>query len=94
MNSVLRLVVTFAAGAAAMYYFDPVAGRRRRAVARDRTAAARHDVEGYARAKCRRAAGRLQGFVSIESRLSAGDEPAPEPGRAGTEPPREGFPQP
>ena len=72
MNSMLRLAATFAAGAAAMYYLDPVAGRRRRAVARDRTTAACHDAEHYARGKLRRAADRAQGVVAeTRSRVAA-----------------------
>jgi len=64
MNSMLRLAATFAAGAAAMYYLDPAAGRRRRAIARDRTSAACHDAEHYARGKVRRVADRAQGVVA------------------------------
>lgn len=72
MNSMLRLAATFAAGAAIMYYLDPVAGRRRRAVARDRTASACHDAEHYARGKLRRAADRAQGVVAeARSRVAA-----------------------
>jgi len=72
MNSMLRLAATFAAGAAAMYYLDPVAGRRRRALARDRTTAACHDAEHYARGKLRRAADRAQGVVAeTRSRVAA-----------------------
>lgn len=74
MNSVLRLAATFAAGAAAMYYLDPVAGRRRRAVARDRTSAACHDAEHYARGKVRRAADRAQGVVA-ETRSRVAGQP-------------------
>lgn len=61
MNAVVRLAVAFAAGAAVMYYFDPVAGRRRRALARDQGVAAGHDVEDFARAKSKRAADRAHG---------------------------------
>src|SRR5690606_7479765 len=72
MNSLFRLAATFAAGAAAMYYFDPIAGRRRRAVTRDRTVAACHDAEHYARGKLRRAADRAQGLVAeARSRVAA-----------------------
>jgi osmotically-inducible protein OsmY len=56
MNAVVRLAVAFAAGAAAMYYFDPVAGRRRRAMTRDQGVAAGHEVEDLARAKSKHAA--------------------------------------
>lgn len=74
MNSLLRLAATFAAGAAAMYYFDPIAGRRRRAVTRDRTVAACHDAEHYARGKLRRAADRAQGLAA-EARARVAAQP-------------------
>ena len=74
MNTVVRLAVAFAAGAAAMYYFDPVAGRRRRALARDQGVAASHDVEDFARAKSKRAADRMHGAKARASARLA-DEP-------------------
>lgn len=64
MNSVFRLVATFAAGAAAMYYLDPTVGRRRRALVRDQAVSACHDAEHFARAKSRRAADRVQGVMA------------------------------
>jgi len=64
MNSALRLITAFAAGAAAMYYLDPATGRRRRNLARDQAIAAGHDVEHYARAKSRRVAGRARGVLA------------------------------
>jgi osmotically-inducible protein OsmY len=74
MNTLFRLATVFAAGAAAMYYFDPVAGRRRRALVRDRGVAAGHDIEDYARAKGKRAADRLHG-VAAEARAHMADPP-------------------
>lgn len=71
MNVVLRWVVAFAAGAAAMYYLDPVAGRRRRAMARDQGLAAGHDATDFVRAKSKRAADRMQGVMArARSRMS------------------------
>lgn len=64
MNSIVRLATTLAAGAAAMYFLDPVAGRRRRAQARDRSAAACRDADHYVRGKCQHAAGKLQGVIA------------------------------
>ena len=58
------LAAAFAAGAALMYYLDPVAGRRRRALARDRGVSVGHDAEHFARAKSRRAIDRAQGMVA------------------------------
>lgn len=74
MNAVVRLAVAFAAGAAVMYYFDPVAGRRRRALARDQGVAAGHDVEDFARAKSKRATDRAHG-VKARTRARLADEP-------------------
>lgn len=64
MNTVLRMAVTFAAGAAIMYYLDPAAGRRRRSLVRDRAVSVRHEAEHYARAKSKRAADRVQGALA------------------------------
>jgi hyperosmotically inducible periplasmic protein len=74
MNAVVRLAVAFAAGAAAMYYFDPVAGRRRRTMTRDQGVAAGHEVEDFARAKSKRAADRVHG-VKARTRARLSDEP-------------------
>ncbi|RPE81589.1 BON domain-containing protein [Vulcaniibacterium tengchongense] len=64
MHPVLRVITAFAAGAAIMYYFDPVAGRRRRAMVRDRAVATRHDAEGFVRAKSKRAVDRVHGALA------------------------------
>lgn len=64
MNTVSKIATAFAAGATAMYFLDPLVGRRRRALVRDKGVAAGHDIEDYARAKGRRAADRLQGVVA------------------------------
>lgn len=64
MNIVLRVAAAFAAGAVAMYYLDPVVGRRRRALVRDKEVAARHDVGDFVRAKSKRAADRVHGAVA------------------------------
>ena len=64
MNPMLRVVASFAAGAAFMYYLDPVAGRRRRSLVRDQAVSVRHDAERYARAKSKRAADHVQGALA------------------------------
>jgi hypothetical protein len=64
MNSVMRLVTAFAAGAAIMYYFDPETGRRRRAMAREQGVGAGHDIEDFARNRSKRAADHVQGAVA------------------------------
>lgn len=63
-NTLLKLVASFAAGAAIMYYLDPATGRRRRALVRDQSVAARHEVRDFARAKTRRAANRMRGALA------------------------------
>ena len=74
MNTLFRLATAFAAGAATMYYFDPAAGRRRRALVRDRGVAAGHDIEDYARAKGKRAVDRLHG-AAAEAHAHMADHP-------------------
>ena len=71
MKTVFRLAAAFAAGAAVMYFMDPVAGRRRRALRRDQGVAARHQVENLVRAKSRRVMHQLQGTAArARARLS------------------------
>lgn len=64
MNPLLRVVASFAAGAAFMYYLDPVAGRRRRSLVRDQAVAVQHDAERLVRAKSKRAADHMQGALA------------------------------
>jgi hyperosmotically inducible periplasmic protein len=64
MNSVLRLAVSFAAGAAVMYYFDPIGGRRRRKRMQDQAVSVGHDAAEYGRVKTKRAADRLRGTLA------------------------------
>ena len=51
-------------GALAMYYFDPVSGKRRRALLRDQLAYARQEAGGYARGTLKHARSRAQGVVA------------------------------
>jgi len=64
MNRVMRLATAFAAGAAVMYYLDPQAGRRRRALVRDKSAAVGHDVKEAARSRTRRAVNHVRGAAA------------------------------
>lgn len=64
MGTLFRLATAFAAGAAAMYYFDPLAGRRRRALVRDKGVSMRHDLEDYAETRSKHAADRMQGAAA------------------------------
>jgi len=57
-----------------MYYFDPIAGRRRRALVRDQGVSATHDVEDFATAKSKRAADRVHG-VAAKTRARLREEP-------------------
>lgn len=61
MGQLLRLAAAFAAGATAMYLLDPVAGRRRRGIARDKVRAAGQDIQDFAQDTARHAADRLHG---------------------------------
>lgn len=63
LNTFLAGFAGIAAGVAAMYYLDPVSGRRRRALVRDQVLAAGHQAADYAGAKGKRAVDRLKGYA-------------------------------
>jgi osmotically-inducible protein OsmY len=73
MNA-MRLAVAFAAGAAAMYFFDPVTGRRRRALVRDRGVSAGHGLQDFVKGKAKHTADRLHGAIA-EARARRRDAP-------------------
>jgi osmotically-inducible protein OsmY len=79
MKDVLNFVTAMVAGAAAMYYFDPQLGRRRRALLRDKMASRQRNIERYAWKSARRASDRVRG-VAAEARASAvkPSEPIPD----------------
>jgi hyperosmotically inducible periplasmic protein len=64
MNSLMRLAIVFATGAAIMYYLDPQTGRRRRALVRDKGVGAGHEVEDFARKGSKRLANRMRGAMA------------------------------
>ena len=64
MNGLIKVATVFAAGAAAMYYLDPDAGRRRRAMTKDKSLAAGRDLQENARQAGRRMSSRAQGAMS------------------------------
>jgi len=79
MKDMLNFVTVMVAGAAAMYYFDPQLGRRRRALLRDKMLARKRNIERYAWKNARRASDRVRG-VAAEARASAvkPSEPIPD----------------
>lgn len=64
MNGLMKAATVFAAGAAVMYFLDPVAGRRRRAISRDQALAAGRDLQDTARDAGRRASNRAKGALA------------------------------
>ena len=74
MKTLFRLAAVFAAGALAMYYLDPLIGRRRRARVRSKAAAMRHDLEELSRSRARHAADRIEGSLA-EGRAHLATEP-------------------
>jgi hypothetical protein len=61
---VLGALGAFGIGAAAMYFFDPVSGRRRRALARDQLVHARHEIGEYADGTAKDLRNRAYGMVA------------------------------
>lgn len=74
MNGLMKAATVFAAGAAAMYFLDPVAGRRRRALTRDKGIAAGRELQDNARKAGRRAADHARG-TAAELRSTMDDAP-------------------
>jgi len=68
MRKPLIAVLALAAGAVAMFYLDPQAGRRRRALMRDKVSATYHDARDLAEAKARRAADQTRGMIAAARR--------------------------
>ncbi|MDI9239576.1 BON domain-containing protein [Lysobacter sp. LF1] len=72
LNTALGVAAAFAAGALVMYLLDPVAGRRRRAVMRDRSVAMGYDAGHFVQGKGKRAADRVKGALArTRDRLSS-----------------------
>jgi len=51
-------------GAIAMYYLDPLSGKRRRALLRDQVTHARHRIGGYAEGRAKDLRNRARGLVA------------------------------
>lgn len=66
MNSLrpFEWLAAFAAGAALMYFLDPVSGRRRRALARDQMVHAQHDIAERAQGAVKDLRNRAYGLVA------------------------------
>lgn len=64
MKDKLSLVVGIAAGVLAMYYLDPLAGRRRRALVRDRLVSTGHDAAYFTGRKAKRVADHVKGYLA------------------------------
>lgn len=64
MNALMKAAGWVAAGAAVMYFLDPQAGRRRRALARDRGTGAVRELEHSARTAGRDASNRMRGAMA------------------------------
>lgn len=67
-------MAAFGVGAALMYFFDPVSGKRRRALLRDQLVHARHEIGDYAEGSAKDLRNRTQGAVAevkgmVERRL-------------------------
>ena len=63
----IRLLGILGVGALCMYYFDPVSGRRRRELLRDRLAHAKREIDDYAEGKSRDLRHRAEG-IGAETR--------------------------
>jgi hypothetical protein len=59
-----RVLGAFGMGALAMYFFDPVSGRRRRALLRDQVVRAQHDITDYAEGTAKDLRNRAYGLVA------------------------------
>jgi hyperosmotically inducible periplasmic protein len=60
----IRLLGTLGIGALCMYFFDPVSGRRRRALLRDQLVHAKHEIDDYAEGKSKDLRNRAQGVIA------------------------------
>lgn len=74
MGTALKLVIAFGAGAAAMYFLEPVINRKRREMARDRSLADALDASQFGPERARHVAARAQG-AAVEARARTRSEP-------------------
>jgi hypothetical protein len=76
MNRNLSFLIGFALGAAVMYAFDPIGGRRRRALARDQFARFAHKTGDGLDAAARDWSNRAAGSVAEARRHFRSEQPA------------------
>lgn len=65
---IFRVLGALGAGALAMYFFDPVSGRRRRALLRDQLVHARHEIGEYAEDTAKDLRNRAYGLAASAKR--------------------------
>ena len=63
-SSPMTALIAFGVGAAMMYFFDPVSGRRRRALVRDQLVHAQKQIADTAQAKAKHLRNLAQGTVA------------------------------
>jgi hypothetical protein len=61
---IFRVLGALGVGALAMYFYDPVSGKRRRALLRDQLVHARHEIGEYAEGTAKDLRNRAQGLVA------------------------------
>ncbi len=71
-RDVCMLLVGMAMGAGLMFVFDPQAGRRRRALMRDKTYSWANDARDLAEQKARHLANQAQGVMAESRSMAAG----------------------
>lgn len=63
-SSAMTALIAFGIGAAAMYFLDPVSGRRRRALVRDQIVHLQHEIVDATQATAKDLRNRAQGMVA------------------------------
>jgi hypothetical protein len=74
---IIRALSVIGIGALAMYFFDPVSGRRRRALLRDQLVHAQKEIGGYAEGTAKDLRNRAHGLAAeARKRLNRTQPPA------------------
>jgi gas vesicle protein len=77
MNNMMSWVCGFAAGAATVYFLDPIRGKARRALVRDKASSWANQAEVYAEKKARHLSNQAQGLMHETRKAVAGGERQP-----------------